>query len=101
MNEPKEQKNYASLRGSKAFGQDKNKISLRVNKKDFAAWIMALPEDNAGCVKMIVAPRITPSDANSFTLFEDTFKPDMNKMRREVAPKVEPKPEDDDSKIPF
>jgi len=84
-------KNYAKLRSSRAFGE--TKIGLRIQKDDFLEWVKSLPADEKGIVKFIIAPRRTPSDSNSFTMFEDTWKrskENFERMRKDAQ--INPNP---------
>lgn len=104
-------KNYASLRGSKSFGESSDKISLRFNKEDFLTWVQKLKADEKGCFRIIIAPRREPSEVNKFTVFEDTWKPQGQRMSgeqvregmkpaREAARSSAP-PEDKSDDVPF
>lgn len=75
MNEPK---NYSPLRFSKSFGQ--SSINLGFNKADFLKWAEACEPDAKGNIKFSICPRKSPSETNAFTMFQDTWKPDLSRQ---------------------
>jgi len=99
MSNQNEQKNYAALRFSSTFGQDNDKIKLAFNREEIIKWFQDMTPDAKGIVRICICPRKTPSDANKFTFFQDTWQPDPAKQSSMVAPKS---PQSDDSNsVPF
>ena len=95
-----EQKNYAALRYSGTYGEGNRCIGLKFNQCEIVAWFQAMTPDDKGNVRVCIAPRKTPSDANKFTMFQDTWKPkDAPNGKREAAA-VAVKLDESDS-VPF
>ena len=85
MSEQKEQKNYAALRYSATFGQLNDKIKLAVNREEIIKWFQDMTADAKGIVRVCICPRKTPSPANAFTLFQDTWQPEPSKTGQSAA----------------
>jgi len=103
MNEPKEQKIYVPKSSAKQITfpkSGKTIIKLGLHAETMIAFIKANANEK-GYINLGISERKSESQyGDTHCVWLDAWKPDMNKMRREVAPKVEPAKESDDS-IPF
>lgn len=98
-----EDKNYAALRYSGSFGENGRCIGLKFNKAEIVKWFSELPEDERGNVRVTIAPRKTPSDANKFTFFEDKYKPKARELPAsdKVPSSAPPEKDEPEQEIPF
>jgi len=103
MENEQEKKNYAPTRFSRSYGE--SSLTLGFNKQQLIDWLTECKADANGLIKLSVSPRRSPSDANKFSVFQDTWQPDPKKIRQAVKAMEElPKdalPEDDSSSVPF
>ena len=90
MQNTDEKKNYAALRFSSTYGQTGANIKLAVNREEIIKWFQDMTPDAKGIVRVCICPRKTPSPANAFTLFQDTWKPDASRATAAPRPTAQP-----------
>jgi hypothetical protein len=70
MSENKHEKNYAATRYSGTYGEGGRCLALKFNQAEIIEWFKAMTPDENGNVRISIAPRKKPSEANKFSVFQ-------------------------------